>query len=222
MIKVKICGITNLEDALLAIGMGADALGFIFAKSPRRITAKEARTIIHSLPPLVKTVGVFVNEEPARIKEIKSFCGFDLVQLHGEESPEICQDLMPHAVKSFRIQNETDIENINKYRGTVRAILLDTFQPGKAGGTGQTFDWSLALKARETGLPIILAGGLGPGNIQEAVATVKPYAVDINSGIEERPGKKDLVLMKQLMEKIKKTESRSQESGVKENEDFLL
>ena len=153
MTRVKICGITNLEDALLAIGMGADALGFIFAESPRQITPIDARTIIHSLPPLVKTVGVFVNEKPARIKEIKSFCGLDLIQLHGEESPEICQDLMPQAIKAFRIQNETDIKNINRYQGAVRAILLDTFQQGKAGGTGQTFDWSLALKAKETGLP---------------------------------------------------------------------
>ena len=131
----------------------------------------------------------------------------DLIQLHGEESPEICQDLMPYSIKAFRIQNETDIKNINRYQGAVRAILLDTFQQGKAGGTGQTFDWSLALKARETGLPIILAGGLGPENIQEAIATVQPYAVDVNSGIEERPGKKDPVLMKQLMEKIREIES---------------
>jgi phosphoribosylanthranilate isomerase len=162
---------------------------------------------------LVKTVGVFVNEEPARIKEIKSFCGLDLIQLHGEESPEICQDLMPHAIKAFRLQNETDINNINRYRGAVRAMLLDTFQPGKAGGTGRTFDWSLALKAQEIGIPVILAGGLGPENIQEAITFVKPYAVDINSGIEERPGKKDPGLMKQLMEKI--NECRIRESEVR-------
>ena len=210
MTRVKICGITNREDALLAIEMGADALGFIFAESPRRITPINAKAIIHNLPPLVKTVGVFVNEEPAGIKEIKSLCGLDLIQLHGDESSEICRELMPHSIKTFRIQNETDLKNIKRYQGTVRAILLDTFQEGKAGGTGKTFDWSLAVKAKETGLPIILAGGLGPENIQEAIATVKPYALDINSGIEERPGKKDPILMKQLMEKIK--EYRIQES----------
>ena len=203
MVRVKICGITNKKDALLAVGMGADAIGFIFAESPRQITPTKAKTIIRTLPPLVKTVGVFVNEESARIKEIKSFCGLDLIQLHGEESPELCQDLMPHSIKAFRIQNERDIKNIKKYQGTVRAILLDTYQMGKAGGTGKSFDWSLAVKAKETGLPIILAGGLGPENIQEAITTVKPYAVDINSGIEERPGEKDPVLMRQLMEKIK-------------------
>jgi phosphoribosylanthranilate isomerase len=202
MTRIKICGLTNLEDALLAIGMGVDALGFIFAESPRQITPIMAKTIIRTLPPLVQTVGVFVNEEPARIKEIQSFCGLDLLQLHGDESPEICQDLMPHSIKAFRLQNEADIRNIKRYQRVVRAILLDTFQKGKAGGTGQTFDWSLAVKAKEVGLPIILAGGLGPENIQEAIATVKPYAVDVNSSIEKRPGKKDPVLMKQLMEKI--------------------
>ena len=138
-----------------------------------------------------------------RIREIQSLCGLDLIQLHGDESPEICRDLMPYSIKAFRIQNETDIKNIKRYQGAVRAILLDTFQKGKAGGTGQTFDWSLAVKAKEMGIPVILAGGLGPENIQEAIATVNPYAVDVNSGIEERPGKKDPVLMKRLMEKIK-------------------
>lgn len=204
MIRVKICGITNLEDALLVTEMGADALGFIFAESPRQITPAKAKAIIRILPPLVKTIGVFVNEEPAKIKEIKSVCGLDLIQLHGEESPKICRDLMPHAIKAFRIQNEWDIEKIKRYQGVVRAILLDTFLKGKAGGTGQTFDWPLAVKAKETGLPIILSGGLGPENIQEAIKAVDPYAVDINSGIEKRPGKKDPVLMKNLMENIKK------------------
>jgi phosphoribosylanthranilate isomerase len=206
MTRVKICGITNLEDALLAVGLGADALGFIFAESPRQITPIMAKAIIRNLPPLVQTVGVFVNEEPARIKEIKSLCGLDLIQLHGDELPEICQDLMPHSIKAFRVQDETDINNINRYQGTIRAILLDSFQQGKAGGTGRTFDWSLAVKAKETGFPVILAGGLGPENIQEAITTVQPYAVDVNSGIEEQPGKKDPVLMKQLMEKLRKIE----------------
>jgi phosphoribosylanthranilate isomerase len=203
MIRVKICGITNIEDASLAVELGVDALGLIFAESPRQIRPIAARNIIRSLPPLIKTVGVFVNEEPARINEIKSFCGLDLIQLHGEESPEICRDLMPYSIKAFRIQNETSIKNIKRYKGVVRAILLDTYQKGKAGGTGRTFDWSLAVKAKEIGIPIILSGGLGPENIQEAITTIKPYALDINSGIEKQPGKKDPVLMKRLMEKIK-------------------
>lgn len=203
MTRVKICGITNIEDALLAAELGADALGFIFAESPRRISPQDARAIILKLPPLIKTVGVFVNEEPAVIKEIKEACGLDLIQLHGDESPDLCRDLMPHSIKAFRIQNDKDLQAIEKYRGAVRTILLDTFQRGKSGGTGRTFDWSLAKKAKEAGIPLILAGGLGPDNIREAITTVHPYAVDVNSGIEKRPGKKDPVLMRKLMEKIR-------------------
>lgn len=202
MIKVKICGITNIEDALLAADLGADALGFIFAESPRQIDSEKARAIIHELPPFVKTVGVFVNEEPEKIKEIQLECGLDLVQLHGDESPEQCRNLMPYSIKSFRIKDETGIKGIDKYKGAVRAILLDTYQKGKAGGTGKTFDWSLAIKVKEIGIPIILAGGLGPENIQEAIATVKPYAVDVSSSIEEKPGKKNPDRMKALFEKI--------------------
>jgi len=203
LIKVKICGITNIQDALLATNLGVDALGFIFANSPRQITPEKAKGIIHDLPPFTKTVGVFVNEKTEKIKEIQSACGLDLVQLHGDESPEQCRDLMPYSIKAFRVSNESDLKNIEKYKGLVRAVLLDTFQEGKAGGTGKTFDWSLAVKANETGIPIILAGGLGPENIQEAIKTVKPYAVDVNSGIEERPGKKNPDLMKVLFENIR-------------------
>ena len=201
-ITIKICGITNGKDALLAAKLGADVLGFIFADSPRKITSEKAKSIIYDLPPFIKTVGVFVDEKPEKIKEIQLDCGLDLVQLHGDESPEQCRDLMPYSIKALRIKEEKDIESIDKYKGTVRAILLDTYQHGKAGGTGKTFDWSLAVKAKETGISIILAGGLSPENIQEAIKTVKPYAVDINSGIEERPGKKSQELMKLLFEKI--------------------
>jgi phosphoribosylanthranilate isomerase len=203
MTRIKICGITNLEDALLATELGVHALGFIFAESPRRISPLEAKTIIERLPPLVKAIGVFVNEEPVRVREIQSFCGLDLIQLHGQESPEACRDLMPRAIKAFSIRDEIDIKPIESFKGSVRAILLDTFRKGKAGGTGRIFDWSLAIKAKEPGIPIILAGGLKPENIQEAIARVKPYAVDVNSGIEKGPGKKDPVLMKQLIEKIR-------------------
>lgn len=203
MTKVKICGLMNMEDALLATDSGADALGFIFAPSPRRIGPQKAADIIRALPPLVKTVGVFVDEKTERIKEIQAACGLDLLQLHGDESPEQCRELMPHSIKAFRLKEEPDLKSIEKYRGTVRAILLDTFQQGKSGGTGRTFDWSLAVKAGKTGIPVILAGGLGPENIQEAITTVKPYAVDVNSGIEERPGKKSPELMRVLFEKIR-------------------
>jgi len=202
-IKVKICGITNYEDASTAVELGVDALGFIFAESPRQITAEKARAIIREIPPFVKTVGVFVNQAPAAIREIIHYCGLDLVQLHGDESPDICLALMPYTIKALRIKDESSSQASMTYDGKVRALLLDTYSQEKAGGTGKTFDWSLALKLKKLQIPVILSGGLGPSNIEEAIRTVKPYAVDVNSGVEERPGKKSPILMKELMGKIK-------------------
>jgi phosphoribosylanthranilate isomerase len=203
-VAVKICGITNLEDASLAVQLGADALGFIFARSPRQIAPQEARDIVRRIPPFVKTVGVFVDEQPAAIKETLNYCGLDLVQLHGNESPELCSQLMPHAIKALRIKDEASLETGRLYCGKARALLLDTYSKEKAGGTGRTFDWQIAIKIKELGIPVILAGGLGPSNIEQAIRTVKPYAVDVNSGVEERPGKKNRALMKALMEKVRR------------------
>ena len=204
MVKVKVCGITNAQDAFKAVELGVDALGFIFASSPRRVNPEKARKIISSIPPFVLTVGVFVNEEQAVMKQIKNFCGLDLVQLHGNEPPDVCEGLMPRIIKGFRIRNRSDIESVTPYKGKIRAILLDTYERGQRGGTGETFDWNLAVKKKEAGVPIILAGGLTPANIVDAISTVTPYAVDVNSGIEERPGEKDHTLMKELMDNIRK------------------
>ena len=203
-VKVKICGITNYEDAAIAVDLGAAALGFIFADSPRQITPQKARDIIHAIPPFVKTVGVFVNERPAAIKEVLHYCGLDLVQLHGDESPDLCHELMPSTIKALRIKDASSIQSSLAYQGKVRALLLDTYAKDKAGGTGSTFDWRLAIKIKELGIPIILAGGLGPSNIDGAIRTVKPYAVDVNSGVEECPGKKSHLLMKDLMKKVRR------------------
>ena len=203
IIKVKICGITNHGDASMAVELGADALGFIFADSPRKITSQKARDIIDAIPPFVKTVGVFVNEDPAVIRKIKHHCGLDLVQLHGDESPDFCQELMPHTIKALGIKNEASLPTIRTYHGKVKALLLDTYSKNRAGGTGKTFDWQLAAKIKKLGVPIILAGGLGPSNIYDAIRSVRPYAVDVNSGVEERPGKKSHTLMKSLMEKVR-------------------
>ena len=203
-VKVKICGITNYEDASIAVELGAVALGFIFANSPRQITPQKARDIIHALPPFVKTVGIFVNEESAEIKEILHYCGLNLVQLHGDESPDLCHELMPATIKALRIKDTSSIQSSLAYQGNVRALLLDTYSKDKAGGTGTTFDWQLAVKIKERGIPIILAGGLGPSNIDDAVRTVRPYAVDVNSGVEECPGKKSHKLMKDLMRKVRR------------------
>ncbi len=204
MARVKICGITNHQDAALAVSLGVDALGFIFAQSPRRIAPEKARRIISIIPPFVKTIGVFVNENPVRIKEIIRFCGLDLVQLHGDESPDVCHELMPNSIKAFQFKDESNLQSIKPYDGKVKALLFDTYSEEGRGGTGKTFDWDLAVKGKESGIPIILSGGLTPLNIEEAVMTVKPYAIDVNSGVEERPGKKSPILIKRLMETIRK------------------
>jgi len=203
-VEVKICGITDYEDASIAVELGAGALGFIFAYSPRQITPQKARDIISAIPPFVKTVGVFVDEGPATIKEMIHYCGLDLVQLHGDESPDLCWELMPYTIKALRIQDESSLRTSRIYHEKVRALLLDTYSKDKAGGSGKTFDWQLAIKIKKLGIPIILAGGLGPSNIDGAISTVRPYAVDVNSGVEKRPGKKSRTLMKDLMEKVRK------------------
>ena len=207
MVKVKICGITNIEDANAAAELGVDMLGFIFAPSPRRVEPEKARDIIRTIPPFVKTVGVFVDEDPAVIKQVISFCGLDMVQLHGDESPDICQDLMPRSIKSFRLKDESSLQPISSYQGKVRAFLFDTYLEEVKGGTGKTFDWNLAVKGKKPGVPIILSGGLKPSNIKEAISIVKPEAIDVNSGVEKHPGKKDPIAIKELMENMRETDS---------------
>jgi phosphoribosylanthranilate isomerase len=203
MVKVKICGITNLNDAITAVDSGADALGFIFASSPRSISPENARDIIRNIPPFVKSVGVFVDEDSRMIKETMERCGIDLIQLHGDESPEQCNEFMPRAIKAIKMRDASILKSITSYYGNVRALLLDTYSMGKTGGTGESFDWNLAIEAKGGGIPIILAGGLGPSNIENAVSSVRPYAVDVNSGIEESPGHKSHALMKELFERIR-------------------
>lgn len=199
---VKICGITEQEDALKAVELGAAALGFIFAPSPRRIQPQAARSIIRTLPPFVKSVGVFVDEEVETIREHINYCGLDMVQLHGSEPPDFCRELMPYTIKALRMKDDPRLQLCAAYQTTVRALLLDTYAADKAGGTGKTFDWRLALAVKQTGIPLILSGGLGPANIEEALRLVRPYAVDVNSGVEDRPGKKSHALMQELMEKV--------------------
>ncbi|UCF93548.1 MAG: phosphoribosylanthranilate isomerase [Desulfobacterales bacterium] len=201
-VEVKICGITDYEDASIAVELGVRALGFIFARSPRQITPSAARAIIRAIPPFVKTVGVFVNEVPATIREIIHYCGLDLVQLHGDESPDLCAQLLPYTIKAVRVKDPSCLPASRAYLGKVRALLLDTYAEDRTGGTGQIFDWELAIAIKRLGIPIILAGGLGPSNIEGAIRTVRPYAVDVNSGVEKSPGRKSPILMKDLMEKV--------------------
>ena len=150
--KVKICGITNQEDASAAVDLGVDALGFIFAKSPRQIDPETARTIINSLPPFTMSMGVFVNEAPSKVRDIVEFCGLDLIQFHGDESPDLCSEFMPRAVKAFQLKNASSLEQIEPYYGKVRALLFDTYTKDKRGGKGKTFDWSLAIKGKKLGI----------------------------------------------------------------------
>jgi phosphoribosylanthranilate isomerase len=199
--KIKICGITRLEDAFLAADFGADALGFIFAPSPRQVVPEIAREIISLLPPFVNSVGVFVDEEQESVREIAAYCKLDLVQLHGNESSGYCKALGLKALKVIRVKDEKSIESMASYRGTVQGFLLDTYVKGLPGGTGKTFNWELAKQAKKYG-PGILSGGLNPDNICEAIEKVKPYGVDVNSGVEASPGIKDPDKLKLLFSNI--------------------
>lgn len=201
-VEVKICGITTLEDATAALGYGADMLGFIFySKSTRYITPIAAREIISALPTTIATVGVFVDASPKEVNQAVRISGIDTVQLHGTESPEECAKIRnAKVIKAFRISKREDILGICNYN--VDAILLDTYVKGTHGGTGETFDWTLAIEAKKYG-PLILSGGLTPENISEAIATVRPYAVDVSSGVESSPGVKIHELIKQFIERAK-------------------
>jgi phosphoribosylanthranilate isomerase len=200
MVRIKICGITNLEDALLAAELGADALGFIFyAKSPRKVDAETARAIIAQLPPFVAAVGVFVDEAAAVVQELAAKVRLDWVQLHGQESPDYCRTLGYKVIKAFRIQDEDSMRQLAGYQGAAQALLLDTYKKGQVGGTGEIFDWHLARQAKKYG-PIILAGGLTADNVAQAIATALPAAVDAASGTEAAPGKKDPAKLRAFFE----------------------
>ncbi|MGA8571570.1 MAG: phosphoribosylanthranilate isomerase [Desulfobaccales bacterium] len=202
MVRIKICGITNPEDARLASELGADALGFIFhPASPRRVAPGAAREIIRQLPPLVLSVGVFVDEEAAVVRELAARLGLDWVQLHGRESPEYCLSLGRRVLKGFRIENESSLGALAAYRDAVQAFLLDTYKSGQAGGTGETFDWRLARRAQEFG-PIVLAGGLTPANVAQAIEVARPQAVDVASGVEAAPGKKDPEKLRDFFDEV--------------------
>lgn len=187
--RVKICGITNLDDARHASACGADALGFVFYPgSPRCIDPDQARRIIAELPPLVTTVGLFVNEHPVRIREMVEFCGLDTVQLHGDEDPLQCHYPPCRVIKALRLKPGMDDACLAAYR--VSALLLDAYVPDVYGGTGHRCDWDQAagFAARHR---ILLAGGLTPDNVAAAVRQVRPYGVDVSSGVEKQPGQKD-------------------------------
>jgi phosphoribosylanthranilate isomerase len=200
MLKIKICGITNHKDAFAAVDLGADALGFVFYRnSPRTVTPQAARIIISSLPPFVTTVGVFVDEEKSVLEEITSYVRLDIVQLHGSEPPGYC-DMTRKVIKAIRVKELSDLEPLNHFK-TVSAFLLDTYTPNEIGGSGRIFNWEIAIEAKKMGR-IILAGGLTPENIEEAIRFVQPYGVDVASGVEgKEKGKKDHTKLRAFIEK---------------------
>lgn len=203
--KIKICGITNLPDARLAVELGADALGFIFyPKSPRYVKVSDAANICNELPPFVTKVGVFVNELEYEIEKALSECLLTALQFHGEEPPGFCQKFAAKSIKAIRIRGEDSLRAAAEY--DVDALLLDTYTDAEKGGTGKTFDWSVAVKAKEMLAPsIILSGGLTTVNVQEAIRRVRPYAVDVSSGVEREPGKKDPEKLRRFIELCKST-----------------
>ncbi len=198
---VKICGITNLEDALTAIQAGADALGFnLVPTSPRMVTRDRLAEILSALPRTALTVGVVANEDPDFLKGLLRICPLDALQFHGEESPEgvLAFKGVYRLFKAIRVKDSESLREIPRYQG-VDAVLLDTYWPDQLGGSGRSFDWNLAKEAKALGIPIVVAGGLTPANVSDCIQQVEPFGVDVTSGVEKAPGIKDHTLLKEFV-----------------------
>jgi phosphoribosylanthranilate isomerase len=209
-VRVKICGITNLEDALVAVDAGADALGFIFYESsPRKLSAEAAGIIIRDLPPFVAKVGVFVNADEKTMLITAAKIGLDTLQLHGDEPPAPWLNCSLKTIKAFRMRNADSLRALSTY--DTSAWLLDSFVPDQPGGTGAKFNWDLAVEAKKIGRPIILAGGLTPENVAEAVRKVRPFAVDVSSGVESSPGRKDHTKLRRFIAAAKSASEKVRE-----------
>lgn len=201
-VKVKICGITTPADAVAAVEAGADALGFMFYEhSPRYIDPAIAAEIARQLPEHILRVGVFVNAPVGVVNTAVALCRLDILQFHGDESPEYCTQFSTRTMKAFRILNAASLDALPAY-GT-DFWLLDAHVPGRLGGTGETFNWQLAIKAKKFERPFFLAGGLTPENVAEAVRLVQPYGVDVSTGVESAPGKKDRTKMRAFIQAAK-------------------
>jgi phosphoribosylanthranilate isomerase len=197
MIRIKICGITRSEDAILAVEAGADAIGVVFAKSPRQVTVRQARAVVAALPPFFPAVGVFVNARATTVLRTVAEVGLSAVQLHGDESAEYPAKLGGiRIVKALRVRDRAFVEQVRAFRDAgVSAILLDAFSPKARGGSGKRFDWDLVVGARDAGAlenvpPLILAGGLTAENVAAGIRRLRPWGVDVSSGVEETPGVK--------------------------------
>ena len=204
-VTVKICGLTNIGDARSAIDAGADALGFVFYEhSPRFLELAKAASLTAQLPAGVSRVGVFVDPEPALVLAAIAQCGLNILQFHGQETPEFCTQFGVMSMKAFRIKDATSLEQLPEYQ--TDAWLLDSYHPGMPGGTGHRFNWALAREANRYNKPFFLAGGLTPDNVAEAVSTVHPFGVDVSSGVESSPGQKDVAKVKAFIAAVRAAE----------------
>jgi phosphoribosylanthranilate isomerase len=204
-VKVKICGITNAPDALAAVEAGADMLGFMFyEKSPRQVSVRAASEIIRELPPFIVKVGVFVDASEDLVMRAIGDCRLDMLQFHGDETPEYCAQFGAMSMKAFRVRDAESLQELPNY--STEAFLLDGFVADKLGGTGEKFNWDLAIEAKKLGRPIFLAGGLTPQNVADAVKRVQPYGVDVSSGVEAERGKKDHAKVREFIKSAKGVE----------------
>ncbi len=206
--RIKMCGLTREKDVEAGVEAGLDALGFIFyRKSPRNVDPDFVRSVVAKMPPFTDCVGVFVNRRREEVEEIVEYCGLSHAQLHGSEDPKYCERIERfvspcRVVKAFRVSEESTREEFDPYAKVIHGYLLDTYVKGNAGGTGETFDWSI-IKRLNLQRPMILAGGLDPGNIEEALKQVQPFGVDVNSGVEIEPGIKDHAKLFEFVSKVR-------------------
>ena len=201
-LMIKICGITRAEDALAAAEAGANAVGFMFYEpSPRCVTVQAAEQIARQLPPHIMRVGVFVNAEPEFVASAMMRCMLNILQFHGEESPEYCLQFGAMSLKAFRIKDAHSLQALPAYH--TDAYLLDSYVPGQLGGSGERFNWDLAVEAKQFGRPIVLAGGLTAANVAEAVRQVQPFGVDVSSGVESAPGRKDPIKIRDFIQAVR-------------------
>lgn len=204
--RVKICGITRIEDAQAAAAAGADAIGFVFhASSPRAVSAATARMICAALPALVTTVGLFVDAEPSAVRAILDTVPLDLMQFHGAETPQYCAQFARPYLKALRMRDDIDVIAAAQQFAQARALLLDTYRAGVAGGTGETFDWLRVPNSLRN--KIMLAGGLTPNNVSSAIAQIQPYAVDVSGGVESASGRKDVNKIEAFIAAVRRADS---------------
>jgi phosphoribosylanthranilate isomerase len=206
--RIKMCGLTRSKDVEFAVSQGTDALGFIFyKKSPRNVFPDFVREMVSKLPPFVDSVGVFVDRDREEVEEIVEYCGLSHAQLHGKEDFKYCERVERyaspcHVIKAFRVSETTKSADFTPYDDVVHGYLLDTYAKGNAGGTGKTFDWNI-INRLDLQRPLILAGGLSPENIEEAIKTIRPFGVDVNSGVEVEPGVKDHSKLMELVRLVR-------------------